>query len=120
MKATKIIILVTTALMIIYDIFAVCLGWGTLSRVIITWSQIFIFIPYAFGVLGVHFFYPHKQGIKTWQLITFISISVLVLGYCIAAIFMNDVFTEFLKRWPIILMFIGMPVGYLWVQKNTK
>jgi len=119
MKATKIVILATTALMIIYDILAVSLGWSTLSRVIITWSQQFIFIPYAYGVLAVHFFYPHKQGIKAWQLVTFISISVLVLTYCISAIFMHDAFTEILKRFPIIMLFVGMPVGYLWVQKDT-
>jgi len=120
MKITKILILSFTVIAIIYDIVALCLGWGTISRVVITWSQSFIFIPFAYGVLATHFFYPHKQGIKTWQLITFIAISVLILIYCISAIFMNDAFTEFIKRYPVIMLFVGMPVGYLWVQKDTR
>ena len=59
-KITGIFMIVVTALILIYDL-VVYLGWGgytTISDIMLTYGRKIMMIPFAWGVLMGHFFWP--------------------------------------------------------------
>lgn len=61
--ATKILIVVVAGLLILYDIVAAI--WGgpgaTVSVVMLKWARHIPGIPYCFGILGAHLFWPSPR-----------------------------------------------------------
>lgn len=59
---TKVILVVLAAFLVIYDIVALWLGgWdATISVVLLTWARSYPILPFAFGVVCGHLFWPQK------------------------------------------------------------
>jgi uncharacterized integral membrane protein len=57
-KTTVWVILVTIALLIAWDIYAATSPAGSISEVMLGWSQKYPVVPFLFGVLCGHLFVP--------------------------------------------------------------
>ena len=105
---TKIILVVVTAGLIIYDIFVECSAGdpSTISRVILAFSLNHYSIVLLTGVLVVHLFFP-VAGKAEWL----IEISALILLIVLAVM---DVFystPKFLAAHPFVVLCFGGCVG---------
>lgn len=66
---TKLFILITLGVIILFDIVAIC-TWGvdaTISRIVLAWAQAFPLLPLGVGILIGHLFWPQKITVKPIQ-----------------------------------------------------
>ena len=112
-KPSKIVIAVTTVLMIAYDILALCMGWTTLSRQIFTWSKSFPFLTYAIAVLLGHWSFPYLSRAGKLRIISMAVISTILLT-------LNIIFYGSTPLWMMpVSVFVGYWIGaVLWTQGN--
>lgn len=117
---TKIIIIVVAAVLIIWDIIAAAKfgSAATESNVILSWATRHFTVPYAWGVLGGHFFWPREQALNNMRGVDSL---LKVMLPSTAALILADIFIE-PPTWavplaPVLGYFIG---HFFWPQKPVK
>ena len=119
-KKTKIILLSSIALLIIWDILAVVFGGdkATISYVTFKASHDFVFLPYALGVLVGHFVGTRIiHNIPKLRYYIWIMTSIVVLVVAIA----DPPILDKIKPFSEIPCIFGYLIGWLfWTQKEIK
>ena len=117
---TKILIVVVATILIIWDIIAAALGGSvaTESNVILSWSLKHFTIPYAWGVLGGHFFWPRSSALNGMRGRD--SLLMVVLPSTIALIIADIFITP--PGWAVPLApVVGYFVGhFFWPQQKPE
>lgn len=60
MKYIKAFTIISILVIVIFDVLAVVLEWGTISELIATVSYSYPVVPFAVGILCGHWFWPVK------------------------------------------------------------
>ena len=119
-RTTKILLVSVAVLMIVYDLFPFFdkASGDTISEVILYYSMRCFSIPFIFGMLCGHFFFPRDGHYPSpWVLIpTWIGIVLLdVITYVCHIDFLMVAHT-----YPAISYCIGVPIGILvWPQQRA-
>lgn len=94
---------------VIYDIVILIINPGaTISNVSLTLSYRFAFIPFTFGFICGHVFWPGKESK---------GLSGIIIGTIIALAL--SILQIFIKINPGVYLLIGIPMGHLiWTQKK--
>ena len=117
---TKIILIVTAVFWAVYDVFPFLNPerGDTISEVILFYALRSLFLPYAFGVLCGHFFFP-RDGAKQRPIIL-VPLSLVILSYDVIAHSFNVSVMESLQTYPYVPLLIGIPIGaILWPQSKS-
>jgi len=119
-KITKILLVVVAAVLIIYDFFPFFSGkrGDTISEVIQYYALHCFTLPFVFGTLMAHFFWPRNGTIRPKVLLSLLGLSICldVLSYTL------DI-GVLLKAhaYPMIAFCVGIPVGVLfWPEKRPE
>jgi Na+/proline symporter len=96
---------------VIYDIIILVVNpAGTISNVSLTLSYKFAFIPFTFGFICGHVFWPGK---KAKGLIGIIAGIVIAIGL--------SILQHYIKINPGVYLLLGIPLGHLlWTQKKKE
>ena len=121
--ATKVILFILLTGLVIYDISIAVRGlWNaTLSNQTTTFSSMFPFIPYAWGVLTFHFF-GGKVGrrlfgdIPRLRFAIWVPVSIFFLILSIINLFSTIAIVNFMGEYLLLPLLIGQAFGLLWYQ----
>jgi hypothetical protein len=117
---TKILLVTTALVWAVYDVFPFLNPerGDTISEVILYYALRSLFIPYAFGVLCGHFFFP-RDGAKQKPKIL-IPLSLFVLMYDVIAHVFDVSFMIGSQSYPYVPFLVGIPLGtLLWPQSRS-
>lgn len=115
-KTTNYLLISLVVIVILYDILALLFGGGTATVSYQIWlaGRKFFFLPYAFGVLGSHFFAPNvfkKMNIKLKYILWIVtSIIILIFSICYYPSTAH----------PFAGLVLGLGVGLLWAISPIK
>jgi hypothetical protein len=122
-KATKIFILSTCVVWIVYDVFALIFGTkagesATISAVIMGWAFKCPLAPCVWGGLAGHFFLPSKRVMSLWRAIV---LAVWVIGVSIA----GTVLLTHGGAWkvvfnPFVVMACFVPIGMIFFPQTKE
>lgn len=118
MNVTQMLILMITAILLIYDVYAMPLGQPTESMVFREWAWKANTVPFIWGFLMGHWFMP-RQHVSTsgWMYALPIMVSLIVYD----VLYNHYGGTRRWFRYPIWFVLFGIPVGaYLWGQGSAE
>jgi hypothetical protein len=112
---TKILIACTAATLIVYDIFVAVedTPGDTISEVMLGWAYKLPLLPYAFGVLCGHLFWPTKRipEYRIYEVVGLATSGLLLLVLSLVGIYPTTIT-------PALPMVVGVFAGhFLWSQK---
>ena len=117
---TKIIIVAVTAFIIIWDVIAAAQGGAraTESNVLLSWALKHFTVPYAWGVLGGHFFWPRESAFNGMKGID--SLLKVILPSTLALV-IADIYivppTWMVPVAPVVGYFVG---HFFWPQRKPE
>lgn len=117
---TKVLLLVTAVVWAAYDVipFLNPDRGDTISEVILYYAMRSFFLPYAFGVLCGHFFFPRDPAIQRPKVL--IPLSLAVVAYDVVAHVFNVDVMLCPQAYPFIPFLVGIPIGVLlWPQSKA-
>lgn len=125
MNATELILIVTTALLLIYDGLVGVFGQPTESRVLLSTAFNWVTVPMAFGILLGHWFWPHKQPPQLFS--SLLSLNLGPLPFLLISLIFDLVYNHYNVggshpwwRFPGFYTLIGIPIGSIfWYQINS-
>lgn len=127
-RITTGIIIGVTVLLIVWDV--VLTQWKdarTESRLLANWSRDWTIIPYAWGVLGGHWFWFWGAPVpdENIRVAFYIAISILILISDAILYYVRQEFLYLPPRWvqymrhPLCMVIVGILVGhFLWGQRT--
>lgn len=122
-RITKWLLVIIAAVLIIYDIFPFIdqTRRDTISEVILEYGLHLFTLPFAFGVLVGHFFWPwegHYPKPKILFPLAALSIGLDIIAHCTDGIASNVL--QYAQTYPIIVCLIGIPLGhFFWPQQKS-
>lgn len=117
---TKILLITTAVVWAVYDVFPFLNPdrGDTISEVILYYALRSLFIPYAFGVLSGHFFFPRDGACQKPRIL--VPLSLAVLSYDVAAHVFDVPCMLCSQSYPYVPFLVGIPLGtLLWPQSRS-
>lgn len=114
------ILIATAVIWALYDVipFLDPARGDTISEVILYYALRSLFIPYAFGVLCGHFFFPRDGAEQHPRILVPLSLAVLI--YDVVAHVFNVPVMLSLQAYPFVPFLVGIPIGtWLWPQSRS-
>lgn len=116
-KITKILLIVMSLTLIIYDFFPFYtpVRGDTISEVVLYYSLRLFTIPFAFGTLSGHFFFPRNNTKPSPKVLLPVGFFVIILDTLTHVLSIE--FLEKAQTYPFIWFLIGIPFGVIfWPQ----
>ena len=119
-KITKILLVTVAVVLIVYDFFPFFAKerGDTISEVILYYAMRCFSIPYTFGLLCGHFFFP-RDGVYPKPAVL-LPLGALVIGVDVLSYVLNISYLHMLQTYPAGALIVGLPIGVLfWPQQRS-